>query len=76
MRPTAMEGSPDIVQTFMEWAMAVLTSFVSILATLPDHLEKVALVTIRGLELQERVGLQKCIQLLVRVSRCCPLPLG
>lgn len=60
-----MELHPDVVQTFMEWALSALTSFATTLSSLPQLLERLVLLAIRGLELQERVGLSKTIQLLV-----------
>lgn len=64
-----MEHNPDVVQCFMDFAMSALTSFASILYTLPDAVEAVLKTAIQALEVQERVGLQKSIQLLVRHLR-------
>lgn len=50
----------------MDWSLSALTSFASVLCTLPRHLEGLLELTVNALELQERVGLQKAIQLLVR----------
>ena len=65
----AMEAHPDLVQTFMDWALSALTSYSAVLASLPQLLEGLVVVSIHALELQERVGLQKSIQLLVSRSR-------
>lgn len=65
----AMESHPDLVQSFMDWALSALTSYSAVLATLPQLLEGLVIVSIRALELQERVGLQKSIQLLVSCMR-------
>lgn len=60
-----MEAYPDLVQTFMDWTLSALTSYSEILASLPQLLEGIVMVSIQALELQERVGLQKSIQVLV-----------
>ena len=61
----ALEANPDIVQGFMDWSLASITSFVSLLVTIPNQVEDLLLLSIRSLDLQERVGLQKTIQVLV-----------
>lgn len=60
----AMVANPDVVQGFMDWSLAALTSFARILATLSAQVESLLLLSIRALDLQERVALQKTIQLL------------
>lgn len=60
-----MEAHPDLVQGFMDWALSSLTSYVAVLATLPQLLQGLVVLAVQGLELQERVGLQKTIQFLV-----------
>jgi hypothetical protein len=60
-----MDGCPDLVQSFMDWALAALTSYAIVLASLPQLLEALITLSVRALELQERVGLQKTIQLMV-----------
>lgn len=60
-----MEAHPDLVQGFMDWSLSTLTSYAPVLASMPQMLEGLVVVSISGLELQERVGLQKTIQVLV-----------
>ncbi|KAK9900916.1 ARM repeat-containing protein [Cystobasidium minutum MCA 4210] len=59
-----MEAHPDLVQGFMDWALSSLTSYVAVLATLPQLVQGLIILAVEGLGLQERVGLQKTIQLL------------
>lgn len=68
MSDTGLDAHPDIVQAFMEWAQTALTSFPRVLCSLPQHMQGLLEVCIMALELQERVGLQKSIQLFVSGS--------
>lgn len=62
-----MEANPDIVQGFMDWGLMALTSVPTALCVLPQYTEGLFELAVSALELQERVGLQKTIQLLVGV---------
>jgi len=70
-KTTAMEQNPDVVQSFMDWAMSALLVFARVLKTLPDLTEGLVLLSIQALDLQERVALQKTMQLLVSISIAC-----
>lgn len=63
-----MEQNPDVLQTFMDWAQSVLTSFPAALAARPDLLDSLVVLAVNALTIQERVGLQKAIQFLVSVA--------
>lgn len=68
-----MERHPDVVQTYMDFAQSVLTTSPAFFASQPDVCEAVVTLAVQGLEVQERVGLQKSIQLMVSGHICLPL---
>ena len=51
----------------MDWGLMALTSVPTALCDLPQYTEGLFELAVSALELQERVGLQKTIQLMVSV---------
>ena len=69
----AMEHHPDVVQAYMDFAQSVLTTAPAFFSSQPDVCEAVVRLAVQGLEVQERVGLQKSIQLMVNDHICSRL---
>ncbi|KAG0146915.1 hypothetical protein CROQUDRAFT_77160 [Cronartium quercuum f. sp. fusiforme G11] len=60
----AMKQQPDLVQTFLQFCVAVTESYIDVFELLHDELETIAVIAIRGLKIDERVALQAALDVL------------
>ncbi|KAH9824219.1 armadillo-type protein [Melampsora americana] len=60
----AMKHHPDIVQTFLQFCVAVTESYIEVFASLHDELQSIVTIAIRGLKIEERIALQAALDIL------------